>query len=233
MHALLVSGAFMARERILAVTPYFVPDATLLMALTLAARRGIAVDLVLPARSNHRLADVARNRPLRDLARAGARVWLTPHMVHAKAVVIDDELRAGRLGQPRRAQPLPQLRADGRVLRPADIAAFAAWIDARAPRRHRLSGRQTPGWSATSPKASCSGSRSSSEPATRGECANSRAGRRRVDVATRWVEPREDQPSVIARRPPQPSVRDFGRFDQRPVDRVRNRRRLRGGAERW
>jgi len=39
VHALLVSGAFMARERILAVTPYFVPDATLLMALTLAARR--------------------------------------------------------------------------------------------------------------------------------------------------------------------------------------------------
>jgi cardiolipin synthase len=89
VHALLVSGAFMARERILAVTPYFVPDATLTMALSLAARRGVPVDLVLPVRSNHHLADVARNRPLRDLARAGARIWLTPHMVHAKAVVID------------------------------------------------------------------------------------------------------------------------------------------------
>lgn len=74
------------------MTPYFVPDAALLMALTLAARRGIVVDLVLPACSNHRLADVDRNRPLRDLARAGARIWLTDHMVHAKAVVIDDAL---------------------------------------------------------------------------------------------------------------------------------------------
>jgi cardiolipin synthase len=92
VQAMLVSSAFMARERILAVTPYFVPDATLTMALTLAARRGVVVDLVLPARSNHRLADVARNRPLRDLARAGGRVWQTAHMVHAKAVVIDDAL---------------------------------------------------------------------------------------------------------------------------------------------
>ena len=83
----------MARERILAVTPYFVPDATLLMALSLAARRGVPVDLVLPVRSNHHLADVARNRPLRDLARAGARIWFTPHMLHAKAVVIDDGSR--------------------------------------------------------------------------------------------------------------------------------------------
>ena len=42
VQALLVSGCFMAQRRILAVTPYFVPDATLLMALTLAARRGVA-----------------------------------------------------------------------------------------------------------------------------------------------------------------------------------------------
>ena len=92
VHALLVSAAFMARERILAVTPYFVPDSTLTMALSLAARRGVPVDLVLPVRSNHRLADVARYRPLRDLGRAGVRIWLTPHMVHAKAIVIDDSL---------------------------------------------------------------------------------------------------------------------------------------------
>ncbi|NUZ04162.1 phospholipase D-like domain-containing protein [Piscinibacter koreensis] len=92
VQVLLVSGAFIARRRIVAVTPYFVPDAGLQQALTLAARRGVEIDLVLPARSNHRLADLARNRPLRELHAAGARVWLTPHMVHAKAVVIDDEI---------------------------------------------------------------------------------------------------------------------------------------------
>jgi cardiolipin synthase len=92
VHALLVSACFNARTRIVAATPYFVPDPTLLMALTLAARRGVAVDLLLPRHSNHLLADVARHRSLRDLAVAGARVWLLPTMLHAKAVVVDDAL---------------------------------------------------------------------------------------------------------------------------------------------
>ncbi|WP_367849902.1 phospholipase D-like domain-containing protein [Rhodoferax sp. WC2427] len=91
-YTLLVSGCFTAQTRILAVTPYFVPDQTLLMALTLAARRGIAVDLVLPRQSNHRLADIARYAALRELVAAGARIWLLPSMVHAKAVLIDQEL---------------------------------------------------------------------------------------------------------------------------------------------
>ena len=88
---LLVSGCFTAQRRILAVTPYFVPDTTLLTALSLAARRGIAVDLILPAKSNHRLADFVRHRSLRELVAAGARVWLHPCMVHAKTVLIDDD----------------------------------------------------------------------------------------------------------------------------------------------
>ena len=92
LYTLLVSGFFMARKRILAVTPYFVPDPTLLMSLTLAARRGVAVDLLMPGKSNHRLADLARHRALRELASAGARVWFLPRMIHAKIVVIDDEL---------------------------------------------------------------------------------------------------------------------------------------------
>ena len=54
VQSLLVSGCFMARRRVLVVTPYFIPDASLLMALTLAARRGVLIDIVLPRRSNHR-----------------------------------------------------------------------------------------------------------------------------------------------------------------------------------
>jgi cardiolipin synthase A/B len=92
LYTLLVSGFFISRKRIMAVTPYFVPDPTLLMSLTLAARRGVTVDLLMPKKSNHRLADLARHRALRELTSAGARVWFLPHMIHAKAVVIDDEL---------------------------------------------------------------------------------------------------------------------------------------------
>jgi cardiolipin synthase len=92
VYALLLSAAFRARRRIALVTPYFVPDAALLMALCLAARRGVVVELLLPARSNHRLSDIARDRALRALAQAGAHVWLAPQMLHAKLVVIDEQL---------------------------------------------------------------------------------------------------------------------------------------------
>jgi cardiolipin synthase len=92
VHALLIDACFHVRERILAVTPYFVPDASLETALRLAARRGVQIDLVLPASSNHRLADFARNRALRSLHRAGVAIHLVPFMNHAKAVVFDDSL---------------------------------------------------------------------------------------------------------------------------------------------
>jgi cardiolipin synthase len=92
LYALLVTACFNARERIVAITPYFVPGNSLLMGLTLAARRNVEVNLIMPAKSNHRLADLARPRALRELAGAGARVWLLPEMIHAKAVVIDDSI---------------------------------------------------------------------------------------------------------------------------------------------
>jgi cardiolipin synthase len=91
VYSLLVSGCFTASQRLLAISPYFLPDSTLLMALMLAARRGVAVDLIVPRRSNHRLADIARNRALGDLIASGARVWMLPYMAHAKAVVIDQQ----------------------------------------------------------------------------------------------------------------------------------------------
>jgi cardiolipin synthase len=85
VHNLLVTACFKARARIVAVTPYFVPGEALLMALTLAAKRDVVVDLILPAQSNHHLADFVRHRALRTLL-------ATPYMLHAKAVVIDRDL---------------------------------------------------------------------------------------------------------------------------------------------
>jgi cardiolipin synthase A/B len=76
----------------LAVTPYFVPDVILETAMRLAARRGVRIDLCIPASSNHRLADFARNRALRSLSQAGVKIHLLPYMSHAKAVVFDDTL---------------------------------------------------------------------------------------------------------------------------------------------
>lgn len=90
VYALLLASAYHASQRIIAVTPYFIPDEALLMAWRIACRRGVRVTLLVPARSNHRLADWGRGRALRDLCAAGAEIYLYPRMIHAKAVVIDD-----------------------------------------------------------------------------------------------------------------------------------------------
>jgi cardiolipin synthase len=92
VHALLIDACFQSTQRILAVTPYFVPDVSLEAALRLAARRGVKIDLCIPARSNHLLADFVRNRSLRALSSAGVAVHLSPYMNHAKAVVFDDSI---------------------------------------------------------------------------------------------------------------------------------------------
>jgi cardiolipin synthase len=52
----------------------------------------VKIDLCIPAKSNHRLADFVRNRSLRALASSGVAVHLLPYMNHAKAVVFDDSI---------------------------------------------------------------------------------------------------------------------------------------------
>ncbi len=89
LHALLLAAAYHAQSSIVAVTPYFVPDDALLDAWCMACRRGVQIHLLVPARSNHRLADIARERALRALVAVGAHIHLADHMVHAKAVLID------------------------------------------------------------------------------------------------------------------------------------------------
>ncbi len=81
---------FRAHQRVWIVTPYFVPDDLLQESLCMAARRGIDLRLIVPRRSNHRLADLAREGYLSQLQEAGGRVMLyRPRMLHAKAVLID------------------------------------------------------------------------------------------------------------------------------------------------
>jgi cardiolipin synthase len=80
-----------ARRSIRVVTPYFLPPDVLISALGLAAMRGIAVEILVPEQSNHRLVDWARRVPLRVLLEAGCRVILLPAPFdHSKLMTIDD-----------------------------------------------------------------------------------------------------------------------------------------------
>ena len=89
LQAVLLLACYRAQTSIAIATPYFVPDESLLQALCLAARRGVSVSLLLPARSNHRLADLARGRSLQQAAAAGVQIQLYPGMLHAKLVIVD------------------------------------------------------------------------------------------------------------------------------------------------
>jgi cardiolipin synthase len=93
LYEALVAALFSARERVWVVTPYFVPDDILVRGLDLAARRGVDVRVVVPYRSNHLSADLARVGYLRQVDESGGQVLrYRPVMIHAKVILVDDDL---------------------------------------------------------------------------------------------------------------------------------------------
>ena len=146
VHALLIDACFRVESRLLAITPYFVPDAALATAMRLAAHRGVKIDLCLPATSNHVLADFARNRALRSLADAGAHVHLLPGMVHAKAFVFDRTLAIS--GSPNLDSRSLLLNYESAFVfyGEQDIDWLAAWIGAFIPAATRFDNRAPGLW---------------------------------------------------------------------------------------
>ena len=141
VHALLIDACFQATTRMIAVTPYFVPDASLEAAMRLAARRGVQIDLILPAKSNHLLADFVRNRSLRSLSQAGVCVHLLPYMNHAKAVVFDDSI--GMCGSCNLDSRSLLLNYEANVVfyGAAEITWLAAWMQALLTRSRAFDNR--------------------------------------------------------------------------------------------
>ena len=95
LHDAIVLACHQAQRRITIVTPYFLPSSAIAGALSIAVRRGVPVTLIVPERSNQRLADLARASFLREMSDAGIKVLAHPSMVHAKAVLVDDSAFAG------------------------------------------------------------------------------------------------------------------------------------------
>jgi len=79
-----------ARERIYLTTPYFVPDLLMQQRLMQAARRGVDVRLLVPARSDVPLTRWAAQAFYAAMIASGVRVHeYRPRMLHAKTLVID------------------------------------------------------------------------------------------------------------------------------------------------
>ena len=145
LHALLVSAAFHAEQRLLLATPYYVPDESVQEALVLAAKRGLQITLLLPRRSNHRLADWARGRAVRELVEAGVDVRLLPAMLHAKAVVVDDVLALCGSANLDSRSLFINYEAMAAFYGRAEIDWLADWINAHAAQAEPASAKP-PSW---------------------------------------------------------------------------------------
>jgi len=90
--ALILLGAISAaRERILIMTPYFLPSREMIAALQTAALRGLEVAVVLPEKSNLPFVQWATSNMLWEILQKGVRVYYQPPpFVHTKLFIVDD-----------------------------------------------------------------------------------------------------------------------------------------------
>lgn len=80
-----------ATDRIDLTTPYFVPDIRTQRRIAVAARRGVKVRLLVPAKSDVPLARWAARASYEALLQAGVRIFeYLPRMLHAKTAVVDE-----------------------------------------------------------------------------------------------------------------------------------------------
>jgi cardiolipin synthase A/B len=130
LYAAIMSSLYLAQQRVWVVTPYFVPDKAMAEALTIAAKRGVDVRIVVPSKSDQFLANLARGPYLRDARAAGAKVMLfTAGMIHGKAIVIDDKLAmAGSANFDSRSMFL-NFEVMCLMYSPAEVQAVAAWVE--------------------------------------------------------------------------------------------------------
>lgn len=88
----LVTVIHRANKRICITTPYFVPDETLSGALTIAAKRGVEVTIIVPEKVDSFLVQHASQAYYQELLEAGVTIALFKGgLLHTKTVVIDDD----------------------------------------------------------------------------------------------------------------------------------------------
>ncbi|WP_026941783.1 cardiolipin synthase [Hellea balneolensis] len=90
IYEVVVAALYGAQSSIVIVTPYFVPDEALIMALTNAARRGIEVKIIIPNRIDSIMARYASEASYDALLEAGVTIkHYQSGMLHTKAIQID------------------------------------------------------------------------------------------------------------------------------------------------
>ncbi|GAA1919107.1 cardiolipin synthase [Microbacterium aoyamense] len=85
---------YAAQRKIIVVSPYFVPDEALLLAITTACQRGLHVELFVSEEGDQALVYHAQRSYYEALLRAGVKIWMyqKPFILHSKSMTIDDEV---------------------------------------------------------------------------------------------------------------------------------------------
>jgi len=87
----LTGAVSLARQRVLVMTPYFLPPRELIGAMVSAALRGVDVSVILPEKSNLPYVHWATRNMLWELLRWGVRVFYQPgDFNHSKLFIVDD-----------------------------------------------------------------------------------------------------------------------------------------------
>ena len=89
----IVTAIFNAKHRVRVITPYFIPDPAIMLALTSAAMRGVSVEIIVPAKLDSRMAQFAGQSTYDELISAGVAIQrFSAGLLHSKFVLIDDDM---------------------------------------------------------------------------------------------------------------------------------------------
>ncbi|MEU4017031.1 cardiolipin synthase [Microbacterium sp. NPDC028030] len=85
---------YAAKKKIMIVSPYFVPDEALLLAVTAAVDRGVHVELFVSEEGDQAMVYHAQRSYYEVLLKAGVRIWMyrKPYILHTKTLTIDEEV---------------------------------------------------------------------------------------------------------------------------------------------
>jgi cardiolipin synthase len=85
---------YAAQRRVVMISPYFVPDEALLLAITAATKRGVHVELFVSEEGDQAVVYHAQRSYYEALLRAGVviRLYPKPYILHTKGLTIDDEV---------------------------------------------------------------------------------------------------------------------------------------------
>ncbi|MEO6536230.1 MAG: phospholipase D-like domain-containing protein [Candidatus Paceibacterota bacterium] len=78
-----------ASESVMLVTPYFAPPTKLRRVLNRRLSEGLSITLLTPQRTDHHIADLARESYMKKFLKKGLILQYAPHMIHAKIVIVD------------------------------------------------------------------------------------------------------------------------------------------------